>query len=340
MLTDVFFTRYEETALFRSLLRREKRTLHQCFTILEDFHPYWGEVGKEQESSASFWAEVHKRLANELGARWLSDAYYQTDVGLGEYRRTESRQRPYIEICRNWYSAQKALDADIDQYLKERLGLIEVGLRQKYERAEAMRDTVKIGGPVADMVSKAYQLEIQKYEDAAAEVNSRFRAANFPLHYHNGFFQIEADQLVSHEIEQPFWSLVSEPIWQNVDLDMKEAVDQRDNGGKDPAFFAAKALESTLKIISGELCATHGKENGAHSFIDNLSKKDLVFLEVWEKELLKAYFSKVRNQLGHGPGSEPMPQLTVFQTSWAIEGAMSWIKMLVLRFEEKRGSSL
>lgn len=338
MLTDVFFTRYEETPLFRSLLRREKRTLHQCFTLLEDFHPYWGEEGKEQKGSDGFWAEVHNRLANELGARWLSDAYYQIEVGLGEYRRTESRQRAYIEICRNWYSAPRTSNVDVDEYLKERLGLIEVGLRLKYEKVEDMRNTLKTGGPIADMLSQSYQLKINKYEDAAAEINARFRAAHFPLNYHNGFFQIETDQLVSNEIEQPFWSLVSEPIWQNVDLDMKEAVDQRDNGGKDPAIFAAKALESTIKIISGELGVTHGKENGAHNFIDNLSKKTVSFLKDWEKELLKAYFSKVRNQLGHGPGSEPMPQLTVDQTSWAIESAMSWVKMLVLRFEEMRAS--
>lgn len=338
MLTDVFFIRYEETPLFRSLLRREKRTLHQCFTLLEEFHPYWGEEDKEQKASGRFWGEVHKRLANELGVRWLSEAYYQTEVGLGEYRRTESSQRSYIEICRNWYDATKAPDVDVDEYLKERLGLIEVGLRLKYESAEAMRDSLKAGGTFADMLSQIYRLKIQKYEDAASEVNARFRAAHFPLNYHNGFFQIEADQLISSEIEQPFWSLVSEPIWQNVDLDMKEAVDQRDNGGKDPALFAAKALESTIKIISDGLGATHGKENGAHNFIDNLSKKTVVFLKDWEKELLKAYFSKVRNQLGHGPGSEPMPKLTVDQTSWAIENAMSWIKMLVLRLEQKRAT--
>lgn len=338
MLTDVFFIRYEETPLFGSLHRREKRALHQCFTLLEEIHPFGSEEGKAKKKSGRFWGEVHKRLANELGIRGLSDVLYQAEDGLAAYHRAESRRMPDIEVCRNWYSAEKAIDVDVDEYLKERLGLIEVGLRLKYEEAEAMRDTLNAGGAIANMLSQSYQMTIQKYEDAATEVNVRFRAARFPLNYHNGFFQIEADQLVSNEIEQPFWSLVSEPIWQNVDMDMKEAVDQRDNGGKDPAIFAAKALESTIKIISDELGATHGKENGAHNFIDNLSKKAVVFVKDWEKELLKSYFSKVRNQLGHGPGSEPMLQLTTDQTSWAIESAMSWIKLLVLRFEKTRAS--
>ncbi|AXI44525.1 hypothetical protein C1J02_19605 [Sulfitobacter sp. SK011] len=167
---------------------------------------------------------------------------------------------------------------------------------------------------------------------SANELNKRFRDARFPLHYHNGFVQIEADKLISTEIEQPFWSLVSEPLWENVDLDMKEALDQRDSGGKDPALYAAKALESTIKIISSELNITHGKENGAHNFIENIGKKDVGFIRSWEADFLKSYFTKVRNPLGHGPGKEEMPRLTAEQTNWAIESAMSWIKLLVQRY--------
>ncbi|KIC46279.1 hypothetical protein RA28_00190 [Ruegeria sp. ANG-S4] len=339
MLTDVFFVRYEETPLFRSFLRREKRALHQCFTVLEEFHPYWGETDDAQKASGKFWEEIHKRLANELGVRWLSDAWYETHVGLGEYRRKEHRKRAFIEICRNWYNNHALQSADIDEFLKERLSLIEVGLRIKYDRADSCRKSLEASRPSSSLLAKAYKKTVDEYETASAEINERFRSARFPLNYHNGFFQIEADLLVSNEIEQPFWSLVSEPVWQNVDLDMKEAVDQRDNGGKDPALFAAKALESTVKIISDKLGVTHGGEKGAHNYIDNLSKKSVVFLGDWEKELLKAYFTKVRNQLGHGPGSEPMPQLSPDQTSWAIENAMSWIKLLILKFETQKAKA-
>ncbi|WP_314946320.1 hypothetical protein [Bradyrhizobium cosmicum] len=34
------------------------------------------------------------------------------------------------------------------------------------------------------------------------------------------------------------------------------------------------------------------------------------FLEVWEMQALKHFFSKVRNPIGHGPGAAPMPSLT------------------------------
>lgn len=335
MLTDIFAERYEETELFRTLLRREKRALHQCFTVLEDFHPYWGQEKSDLKESKAFWQELQKRLANELGVRSLSQSWYEAEVGLGEFRRREMKKRADIEICRNWYTRELREGESVDEYIKERLSLIEVGLRLKYERAEYCREYIQSDRPAASLLATEYERQIAKYNRISSEINVRFRSARFPLNYHNGFFQIEADEIISNEIEQPFWSLVSEPKWHNVDLDMKEAVDQRDNGGKDPALFAAKALESTVKIISDELGQTHGKERGAHSYIDNIGKKSVAFLDEWEKELLKSYFTKVRNQLGHGPGSEPMPQLSPQQTSWAIENAMSWAKLLVLRLESQ-----
>ena len=64
----------------------------------------------------------------------------------------------------------------------------------------------------------------------------------------------------------------------NVDHDMKEALDLRGSDGRDPAFYAARALESTIKIISDQKNWTHGKENGAHNYIDNLATKTNAFI--------------------------------------------------------------
>jgi hypothetical protein len=66
---------------------------------------------------------------------------------------------------------------------------------------------------------------------------------------------------------------VSDSPWENVDVDMKEAIDRRDNGDRDPAFYAARALESTIKIISDTKGWIHGGEKGAHNYIDNLASK-------------------------------------------------------------------
>jgi len=62
-----------------------------------------------------------------------------------------------------------------------------------------------------------------------------------------------------------------------------------------------------------------------------MSKANGSYLAVWEGDMLKDYFRMVRNPVGHGPGSEPMPELTLAQTDWAIETAMSWVRTLVRR---------
>lgn len=164
------------------------------------------------------------------------------------------------------------------------------------------------------------------------ELNARFRQANAGLHYHNGFIQVAQDDTIADEIEQPFWDLVSDPKWRNVDHDMKEAVDLRDSDGRDPAWYAARALESVVKIISDEKGWTHGKEKGAAHFLDNLrATKNGSFINDWERESLGLFFSKVRNPLGHGSGQEPISELTGPQTDWAIQFAMIWTLNLIRR---------
>jgi hypothetical protein len=125
---------------------------------------------------------------------------------------------------------------------------------------------------------------------------------------------------------------VADPLWKNVYLDMKGALDRRDANDKDPAFYAARALESAIKIISDQEGWTHGSEKGAHNYIDNLgSAKNGAFIKGWEREALKRFFTEIRNPFGHGAGSDEMPELTPEQTNWAIEACMSWIKSLVQR---------
>jgi hypothetical protein len=73
--------------------------------------------------------------------------------------------------------------------------------------------------------------------------------------------------IVAQEVETPFWQLVADLRWKNVDHDMKEAIDLRDTDGRDPSFYAAKALESAIKIISNENQLSTGKERGAHAYL-------------------------------------------------------------------------
>lgn len=133
------------------------------------------------------------------------------------------------------------------------------------------------------------------------------------------------------QIEAPFWRIVAASKLSNIDIDMKEAIDRHDTGGRDAAFYAARALESTIKLISSEKGWSTGNERGAHNYIDNLASKSALFLKAWEADVLKSYFTNIRNPLSHGPGSQPMVAITHEETSFAIENAMVWIKALIRR---------
>jgi hypothetical protein len=168
-----------------------------------------------------------------------------------------------------------------------------------------------------------------QWRSTVDELNARFRQAGCKLHYHNGFIQIATDERVTQNVEVPFWNLVSDPKWKNVDHDMKEAMDLRDTDGRDPTLYAAKALESAIKIISDEKKLTTGDERGAANYIDNLRRGK--FIDAWEVDTLKTFFSKVRNPMGHGPGSGELVALNKQQTDWAIEHCMTWVKSLIRR---------
>lgn len=167
---------------------------------------------------------------------------------------------------------------------------------------------------------------------AVRELNLRLREARIPLHYNNGLFQLSSDELSESRIREPFWNILKDPKWVNVEIDIKEAIDRRDHRGRDAAFYALKALESAIKIISDEKGWSRGNERGAANYLDNLlSAANGRFIDVWEADQLKAVFRDLRNPHGHGPGSGQQPSLSDPQEAWVIECAMIWIKSLVGR---------
>jgi hypothetical protein len=233
-------------------------------------------------------------------------------------------------VCDQFVNAQYTGQGDADRFIKERLSFVELALRLRGEEVAhansqlsaalaqaAMRDAAprsgfRVPGSAVDSV-KAWNATMNSVcEGQVTELNERFRRAKAPLTYHNGFIQFVLDQQIEKHIAKPFWDLVADPLWKNVDIDMKEALDRRDSNDKDPAVFAAKALESAIKIVSDTKGWTRGTENGAAQYVDNLmSRANGSSLAVWEGEMLKDYFRKVRNSVGHGPGSAPMSELTL-----------------------------
>ena len=347
MLTDIFAFRYAEKQIWKEFTQKEKRLVVQTFSIIgEQLAPYYEYEGMESPTGKAFWKDIHDRLAVELGLKSLSQTGYSYQNVYAGKQTTVTGVWPIITVCENWAHADPVGVQDIDGFIKERLSLVEIAFRKKEEaialanaelpprmleakRRPAGRLRVP-GDPGEGLRARNRQLN-ENFEKSVDELNTRFRQAGCKLHYHNGFIQFSEDALFLKEAEHPFWQLVADPIWENVDTDMKEAIDRRDGGGRDPAFYAARALESTIKIISDQKGWTHGGERGAHNYIDNLGKNTSGLIERWEAESLKMFFTEVRNPFGHGPGSTKMPSLTPQQTDLAIELCISWIKSLIKR---------
>jgi hypothetical protein len=329
----------------------EQRLLNQAFGIVKDALPYYTSEGKENEKNKDKWKMLHNRLARELGIDELSKRYYAyTQKNALGQEWPVSGLFSWEHVCDQFVNAKYTGQRDANRFIKERISFVELALRLRGEEVAhansqltsalaqaAMRDAIprsgiRVPGSSVDGV-KAWNATMNSvFEGQVTELNERFRQAKAPLTYHNGFIQFALDQRIEKHIAKPFWDLVADPLWKNVDIDMKEALDRRDSNDKDPAIFAAQALESAIKIVSDTKGWTRGTENGAAQYVDNLiSKANGSYLAVWEGEMLKDCFRKVRNSVGHGPGSEPMPELTLPQTDWAIETAMSWVRTLVRR---------
>jgi len=166
----------------------------------------------------------------------------------------------------------------------------------------------------------------------AATIADMLQAQSLRLAYRNGRFDPSDGPAVERAVHDPFWDLVAEPRWDNVRIDMQQAFALRDNGGPNPALYATRALESTVKIISGDRGWLTGRERGAANVIDTLvSVRNGRFIETWEADMLKRFFADVRNPDAHGAGSAPQPQLTPIQATWAIEFCMISIKSLLQR---------
>ncbi|RDB44733.1 hypothetical protein DU490_00095 [Halomonas sp. DQ26W] len=352
MLTDIFAYRYLGNPIWDSFNENARRLLAQGFRIVaEQLFPYYDADGKEKPEAKAIWDGLNKKLAMELGLKDLSSPTYGYYTQWNGNKHWTSGSWSKIKVCETFVLAEYDGSVPADQFIKERLSFIELAFRHREEQLlelnasldrrvqEAKLEAklkpqrgIRLPGNRGDGLRAWNKTQNEMFRASCNELNERFRRSRVKLHYHNGFIQISEDEAVMRQIEQPFWMLVGDPMWQSVDHDMKEAIDLRDSGGRDPVLFAAKALESTIKIISDTKGWTRGTEKGAANYIDNLrAKANGELINDWERESLVGFFSKVRNPFGHGAGSQPVPELSAPQTDWAIEFCMIWAKNLIRR---------
>lgn len=315
MIHDLFFRRYPQTIYGAE---RPTPAMHQLF--VQAAHIVFVDLCEQLKLDVAFFQNVHDALARELGVGLLSNAR-SYDAMCGEF---------LVERYDLWNDGHGSADT----FLKRRLSMVELLFRAAEERVARSRSSAGVGLSFFRRASDTSGIDTAASAVAKAvrELNDRFRQAGMPLHFHNGLIQFAQDDVTEERNNGPCWTLLREPKWSNADRELKEAFDRSDNGRADAAFYAAKALESVIKIVSDERGWTTGSERGAANYIDNLvSHRNGRFIAPWEAELLKTFFTHVRNPHGHGAGSQPPPNLADYQTKWAIETAMSWIKSLIRR---------
>ena len=351
MLTDVFFRRYANRPMFENVGQKESALFVQAYRIVnEQIWKYYGYDQKVDASIETIWTVIHDRLSMEIGVKELSPKYFTYQTEWMGKPHTNSGSNDMNFVVEQWLNFKFTDDLDPDMFVKRRLSFVELAFRMRGEqvaqanadfpqqlaRAETQtmlaRRPMTVPGKLSDSVRAINEGMNRTFAANVHELNERLRQAGMPLHYHNGYLQITQDEQLQEEVEQPFWLLVKDAQWKNVSIDMAEAIDRRDTSGRDPSFYAAKALESTIKIICDRKKWTAGNEKGVSDFLNHLeSKANGAFIEGWERQSMQRFYSDVRNDLGHGPGSKDMPNFTPQQVDQTIEFCMSWVKSLIKR---------
>ncbi|MCA2372483.1 hypothetical protein ATU3B_12700 [Agrobacterium genomosp. 3 str. CIP 111-78] len=327
MLTDIFAERYYDTPLSKSYDERKRRFMVQSRRIItEQLFPYYVD-GKENSEAKSSLEAISSKLSMEFGTDHLSPLYS------GTYRNTP------LQVITTFMQFAPTEFSDADYFIKQRISFVELAFREfekevKTANASLPEELKGVNQSYHDYFIWINDQLNEKLRENVYEINERLRQATFPLTYHNGFIQFSDDPFVNEHVKQPFWQAIAHSKWENVEMDMLEAIDRRDNRRAEAALSAAKALESTIKIIAHDRNATTGNERGAVNFIEGLAaERGGKLIATWEANVLKNFFGEVRNKLGHGPGTAQATVLSKEQDDWAIETCMSWIKSLVNRLQ-------
>lgn len=353
MITDIFARRYADVQLRPQFFLEDHRFMVQAAAIIGN--PLW--VGHSGEETANVTEDrlkqIHGTIALELGRERLSDQFWWNTATWNGNTNKSAHKYTYTEMVRNFLKEIPKDTTTGDAWVKDRLSLIELAFRRRGEEIaevnrllptqlltadlpdwDAPARGIRVLGKKSDGLKAMNARVNSAFDESVADLNGRMRLAGYRLHYHNGFIQLSDDKLVEAEVARPFWALVTDPRFANVDLQLKEAIDRRDRGDRTSAFHAVCALESCIKIICEIKGWTKGTEKGAANYVDHLnSKANGRFIEPWEGKTLKEMFTDVRNPFAHGPGQEPMPTLNIEQTQWAIDTSMTWCKSLLTRLK-------
>lgn len=348
MITDIFIKRNTEfdpreinSSFFVQLFNLyDDHDLGIHGALLDKFNEYAYSIFANEHIRII--AQTQKKICSELGYQSLDkpQRYLQPDWDYDAYRVFKNYVFDESINQTEKLSFFEVLFRDAEQHLLSEIDFLKTHIPKYEERSLEIKQlskskAVNYYNDGEEKLNKA-KPQLEKKQQALTNlritINKRLKQHGIPLSYHNGYFQQSTDPTIEKEVEEPFWKLVAESKYENVEKDMLEALDTYDSNGRDPAFYAAKALESMIKIVCKEKLLATGTEKLTAHYINHLNAKDDGPIIINDERTELEALLKIRNNLGaHGPGDEQMPELNDQQALRFIHSAMIWIYTLSKR---------
>jgi len=257
MITDIFARRYADIQIRSQYCQDDLRFMTQASKMLMD--PLWlGHASnKVSDTTEANLKGVHDTLAMELGRDFLSDRFWFHKYTMNGNEFSNAHTNSYASICKTFLIRVPSDLSQSDVWVKERLSLVELAFRMRalqIQQANAALPAIIAAADAEDSKPRPYGRGIRipgqrsdglrasnhrmnaAFEEQVSDLNERMRLALYKLTYHNGFIQLGEDGAIDAQIAKPFWALVANAKWANVDEQIKEAIDRRDNGDRTAAF--------------------------------------------------------------------------------------------------------
>jgi hypothetical protein len=252
MITDIFIQRYAEF----NLEEVKNSFFVQLFNLYDDHDLgiHRTLLDRVDEYAYSSFADEHiriiaqaqKKICSELGYQDLDkpQEYLQPDWRYNEYRIFKNHVFDESINPVEKLSLFEVLFRDTEQHLLNEIEFLKTHIPKYEERSLEIKQLSESKGvnyhnDGEEKLKKA-KPQLEKKQQALTNlrtiINERLKQHGIPLSYHNGYFQQSTDPAVEKEIEEPFWELVSDPKYTNVEKDMLEALDRYDSNGRDPTF--------------------------------------------------------------------------------------------------------
>ena len=214
MLTDVFHKRYPHVWHFYQGVPREI-----CVFLRQGAQIIFQDLKPHLRDTEELCHTAYSKLVRELGH--------------GLYNGRSAEDTCVGALCES-YDLWNDAHGSSEQFAQYRFSLLELLMSEM--EAEFAKPITDSGFSLfkKSQAASGSQSDPRKdaFRKAVQELNHRLRESRIPFHYHNGIFQSGTDGVTESQVHEPFWTLLQDPKWKNVDIDIKEAIDRRDLGRK------------------------------------------------------------------------------------------------------------